>query len=132
MDDAADEPHAAVLLSLLEEIRLEVERWEHQSDVAWMKPLLLLIAEIDLTAFRAARADHAALVGECRELGDLLSTASWSEREFAEGYARARDGSSRLQELHSRALMACRFLALAEAPSPAVAPRTRAAPLTLT
>jgi hypothetical protein len=114
MENGSREPHVAILLLVLEEIFAEVERSRRDGDLGWLNPLLVLSAEIEFTSVRATRPDDVALVDRCRELGDLLSAASEGEREFAEGYARAREASLHLRELHRRILMACRFLALRE------------------
>ena len=97
-----------VLLSLLDEITTELEQRTEDGKVAWLKPLLILHAEIEFTATRARTMDAAALGDECSELRALLT--GLTADGFGARYASARSSSPRLQALHEDALEVCRAL----------------------
>ena len=99
---------AMALLSLLDEVTSELERLVAGGDAGWLKPLLVLHAEVYFTARRASGVDPGAFSDERRELGVLLATTPSSTGEFAHHFARSCRVSPRLRELHERVLDACR------------------------
>ena len=96
------------LLSLLEELTTDLVRSTTDADLAWLKPLVVLLAEIEFTAKR--RSSPATLADECRELGDLLTCQTSTSGEFARRYARAHRALPQLRTLHDGVLTACRVL----------------------
>ena len=99
---------ALMLLSLLDDMASELECLLAEGDTGWLKPLLVLHAEIYFTARRSSGVDVAALADERRELATLLTCTSSSNDEFAHRYANARRASPRLRQLHAHVVDACR------------------------
>jgi hypothetical protein len=106
--EAGPRSAALRLLSLLDEIASELECLVANGDTGWLKPLLVVHAEIYFTARRPSGVDAGAFADERRELGELLTRAPSRIDEFAQRFADARRASPRLRELHERALDVCR------------------------
>jgi hypothetical protein len=96
------------LVSVLDEITAVLEHGK--DDVAWLKPLLVLHAEIDFTARRARTFDPVALADECGELRELLTRAPRAGEAFGARYVSRRDVDARVHALHERALGLCSAL----------------------
>ena len=97
------------LVAVLDEVTIELERVADR-DLGWLRPLLVLRAQIEFTARRAPRLDPAALGEECGELGDLLTHSPAGRDDFSVRYATAHGASPRLRTLHDEALSLCRAL----------------------
>jgi hypothetical protein len=101
---------ARALLSLLEELTTDLVRSTADGDFAWLKPLVVLLAEIEFTAMRPGCRDAATLADECRELGELLTSPPSSGDEFPRRYGCARRALPTLRTIHDGVLVACRVL----------------------
>lgn len=96
-------------MSVLDEMVAEFERTTAgREDRAWLRPLVVLRAEIAFTVARGVRPDVAALTDECRELSDLLGRQGVQGSDFGRRYERSRGTSVRLNALHEQVLAACR------------------------
>ena len=107
----AVERHAAqALIGALEQMLAELAASTGDGDVAWVRPLAVLSAEIEYSAVRSREVDSINLADECRELSHLLAAAN-DGGEFASRYAIARRASPAIAALHDRALAVCRTVA---------------------
>jgi hypothetical protein len=96
---------------LIDGITRALERSAHRGDLAWLRSLLVVGAEIEFTLARAPRVDFIALADESRDLHDLLTRPSMDRGDFAERYAAARAESRDLRVLHELVLATCAALA---------------------
>jgi hypothetical protein len=111
---------AGVLVGALEEMLAELAGCASEGDLAWLRPLAVLSAEIEYSALRGATVDSTNLADECREVTALL-TGRASEAEFAARYPAALMISPAITALQDRALAACRLVASRHAISRSVA-----------
>jgi hypothetical protein len=102
---------AEALVGALEQILAELPGATGDGDVAWIRPLAVLSAEIEYSAVRSREVDSINLADECRELSDLLADPRADGGEFASRYATARRASPAIADLHDQALAACRAVA---------------------
>jgi hypothetical protein len=106
---------AEALVGTLEEMLAQLAAATGDGDVAWLRPLAVLSAEIEYSALRNPEADAVNLAQACRELSHLLASSISGEGEFASAYAIARRASPAIAVLHDRALATCRTLVSGEA-----------------
>jgi hypothetical protein len=106
---------AEALVGALEQMLAELAGATGDGDVAWIRPLAVLSAEIEYSAVRSPEFDSINLADECRELRDLLAGSPLDGGEFASRYAIAHRASPAIAALHDRALAACRKLARSDA-----------------
>ena len=102
---------AEALVGALEQMLTELAGSTGDSDLAWIRPLALLSAEIEYSAVRSREVDSVNLADECRELRDLLAGSPGHGGEFASRYAIAHRESAAIAALHDRALAVCRTVA---------------------
>jgi hypothetical protein len=102
---------AEALVGALEQMLAELACSMGDSDVAWIRPLSVLSAEIEYSAVRRQGVDSINLADECRELSDLLAGSPGDGGEFASRYAIAHGASPAIAALHDRVLATCRTLA---------------------
>jgi hypothetical protein len=102
---------AEALVRALEQMLAELAGATGDGDVAWIRPLAVLSAEIEYSAVRSPEVDSITLADECRELSDLLDGSPVRGGEFASRYAIAHRASPAIAALHDRALAACRTVA---------------------
>jgi hypothetical protein len=113
----AERRAAEVLVGTLEEMLTELAATTGDGDVAWLRPLAVLSAEIEYSGVRSPQADAINLALGCRELSHLLVGSPGDGGEFASAYATARRASPAIAALHDRALAACRTLMARHAPA---------------
>jgi membrane-associated phospholipid phosphatase len=108
----ADARHVMeALASLVDGLTRALEGAAAGRDRAWLRPLLVLSAEIEFTLTRAPL-NRVVLADESRDLRELLTRPSAERGDFAERYAAARAESRDLQALHERVLATCAESAL--------------------
>jgi len=100
---------AEALVGALELLLAELVSSLGDGDVAWIRPLAVLSAEIEYSAVRSPGVDSINLADECRELSHLLA-GSPGDGEFASRYVIAHRASPAIAALHERALTTCRTL----------------------
>jgi hypothetical protein len=108
---ASVRPGTGALPSLLDGLTRALERHAHGGDLAWLRSLLIVSAEIEFTLTRAPRLDLVVLADEFRDLRELLTRPSAERGDFAERYAAARAESQDLRSLHELVLATCAALA---------------------
>jgi hypothetical protein len=99
------------LLETLADLLRELGAAAENGEVGWLRPLAVLTAEIEFSLLRPSKLAAASVADECRELTGLLNGSSGSHAEFGARYASLRRASSRLAELHERALSASQAMA---------------------
>jgi hypothetical protein len=124
--DVRPGPGTDALLSLLDELTRALERHARGGDLAWLRPLLVVSAEIEFTLTRSLRLDLVVLAEESRDLRDLLARPSAERGDFAERYAAARAESQDLRTVHELLLAACAALGEPELRSAASTAETTA------
>jgi hypothetical protein len=105
---SVDRRAAEALVGVLEQMLAELVGATGDGDAGWLRPLAVLIAEIEYSAVRSPEVDSTNLADECRELSDLLGGSSRAGAEFATRYSVARGTSPVVAALHDRAISACR------------------------
>jgi hypothetical protein len=104
-------PSTDTMPPLLDRLTRALERHARGADLAWLRALLVVSAEIEFTLTRAPRLNVAVLADESRDLRELLTRPSAEQGDFAERYAAARAESQDLRTLHELVLVACAALA---------------------
>src|SRR5579863_2615513 len=99
---------AEVLVGALEQMLAELACSTGDGDIAWIRPLAVLGAEIEYSAVRSPKVDSINLADECRQLSDLLAGSPRDGGEFATRYAIAHRASPVIAALHDKALATCR------------------------
>jgi hypothetical protein len=110
-------------VGVLDELLKELVRASHDgsaerpsaSSVGWLRPLAVMIVELEFTVRHRARVDEEAISEAANALLFLLEPGALGAGEFAERYARERTASVEAARLHARACEACRTLSLASA-----------------
>jgi hypothetical protein len=111
------QPYTDALPHLLSSMTRALERSTSGGDLAWLRSLLVVSAEIEFTVARVPRVNLVVLADESRDLRELLTRPSMERADFAERYAAARAESQDLQALHELVLTVCAALAGPEMPS---------------
>jgi hypothetical protein len=106
---------AEALVGALEQMLAELARSTGDGDVAWIRPLAVLGAEIEYSAVRSPEVDSINLADECRQLSELLAGSRGDDGEFAAKYAIAHRASPAIAALHEKALATCRTVAMCHA-----------------
>jgi hypothetical protein len=108
---ASVQPDTDALPRLLASMTRALERSAYGGDLAWLRALLIVSAEIEFTLARAPQVNLVVLADESRDLRELLTRPSGDPGDFAECYAAARAASQDLQDLHELVLQTCAALA---------------------
>jgi hypothetical protein len=106
---------AEALVGTLEQMLTELACSTYDRDLAWIRPLAVLSAEIEYSAVRSPEVDSINLADEVRQLSDLLAGSPRDGGEFAARYARAHRASPTIAALHDKALATCRTVAMRHA-----------------
>lgn len=103
-----DRRAAEVLVGTLEKMLAELACSTDDGDVAWIRPLAVLSAEIEYSGVRSPEVDSVNLADECRQLSDLLAGSPGDGGEFTARYVIAHRASPAIAALHDKTLATCR------------------------
>jgi hypothetical protein len=101
---------ADALPPILDKLASALEGCAVRCDLAWLRSLLVLSAEIQFTLTRPPPLNRVALVDELRELHELLARPSSEPGDPEERYVAARAESGTLRALHEEVLATCAAL----------------------
>lgn len=80
------------------------------ADLSWLRPLVILAAEIEVEGFPCGRIDWLVVRDECYELANLLTGAAGHAESFSAPYKQALRDSDSLKDLVKQVLERCRAL----------------------